>query len=143
MSDPEWGWIVRDEWSLINISTIKQFNIQELSDHRINYVNDPISREQWDTFTVAACSTEIQRCTVPKQVTVLIRYHNLYGKHFFTKLRQDKSLIYSCSINKLIRFELPEAKGYFVEPELLRNEVMKIWNMNRAPITTKHLLSQV
>ncbi|CAG9541019.1 unnamed protein product [Cercopithifilaria johnstoni] len=106
LSAPECGWIVRDEWNLINISTIRQFNVQELTDHRIHYVNNPFSRDQRDTFTVAACTIGTQQCTVPKQVTVLVRYHNLY------------------------------------EPELLRNEIMKIWNMNRAPITNKHLFSQ-
>ncbi|KAL3997137.1 hypothetical protein ACH3XW_9615 [Acanthocheilonema viteae] len=106
LSDPECGWIIRDERNLTNINTVRQFNIQELSDHRIHYVNNPISREQRDTFTVIACTTGAQQCTVPKQVTVLVRYYNFY------------------------------------EPELLRNEVMIIWNMNRAAITKQHLFSQ-
>uniref|UniRef100_A0A1I8EHK4 Chondroitin sulfate proteoglycan 4 n=2 Tax=Wuchereria bancrofti TaxID=6293 RepID=A0A1I8EHK4_WUCBA len=107
LSDPEFGWLVRDASNLTNISTIRQFSVQELSDHRIHYISNPISRELRDTFTVAACTIDTQQCTLPKQVTVLVRHHNLY------------------------------------EPELLRNEVMKIWNMRKTPITKQHLFSQV
>ncbi|VDO43438.1 unnamed protein product [Onchocerca flexuosa] len=105
-SDPDYGWLVRDAWDLTNISTIRQFSLQELNDHRIHYVNNPNNQEQIDTFMIAACTTERQQCTEPKQVTVLVRYHNLY------------------------------------EPELLRNEVLKISNMQKALITKQHLFSQ-
>ncbi|EJD74215.1 Fras1 protein, partial [Loa loa] len=106
LSDPEYGWLVRDVWNITNINTIRQFNIQELNDQRINYVNNPISHEQRDTFMIVACTTGTQQCTEPKLVTVLVRYNNLY------------------------------------EPELLRNEVMKMWNTYKAPITKHHLFSQ-
>lgn len=106
LSDPEFGWLVRDASNLTNISTIRQFSVQELSDHRIHYISNPTSRELRDTFTVAACTIDTQQCTLPKQVTVLVRHHNLY------------------------------------EPELLRNEIMKIWNMRKTPITKQHLFSQ-
>lgn len=95
LSDPECGWIVRDAWNLTNISAIKQFSIRELSDHRIHYVSNPINREQRDTFTVAACTKGTEQCTLPKQVAVLVRYQNLYGKLFLTKLISDTSLVYS------------------------------------------------
>ncbi|VDM98668.1 unnamed protein product [Thelazia callipaeda] len=105
-SNPEFGWIVRDSWNLANISSIRQFNNQELRDLRVHYVNDPKSRQQLDSFTVAACTIGTLRCTEPKQVFVMIKYQN------------------------------------FHEPELLRNEVLKMWNTSKARITKQHLFSQ-
>lgn len=101
LSDPECGWIVRDEWNLTNISTIRQFNIQELNDHRIYYVNNLIRRDQRDTFTVAACTIGTQQCTVPKQVTVLMRYYNSYGK-LFLQNRWCITTVASCVVQKII-----------------------------------------
>uniref|UniRef100_A0A915PFV8 Chondroitin sulfate proteoglycan 4 n=1 Tax=Setaria digitata TaxID=48799 RepID=A0A915PFV8_9BILA len=105
-SDPEFGWLVRNDWDPVNISTIRQFSVQELRDHQIHYVNNPVSLEQRDTFTIAACGTGTLQCTEPKQVTVLVMYNNLHG------------------------------------PELLRNEVMKMWNTDKGSISKQHLFSQ-
>lgn len=137
-SNPESGWLVRDAWSLVNISTIKQFSAQELAGHRIYYVNNPDGRQQADSFTVAACTTGTLRCTEPKQVTVLVRYRNLLGKGELFKIQHKSNIVVSEHI-----FWHQYLLKNIAEPHLVRNEVMKIWNANKAPITKQHLFSQV
>lgn len=85
LADPECGRIVRDACNVTDSSTLRHFTVKEVNDNQIYYINNPSSGEDRDMFTVAACKTGTQRCTLPKQVTVLIRYRNLYGKIFHTE----------------------------------------------------------
>ncbi|VDK79865.1 unnamed protein product [Litomosoides sigmodontis] len=131
LSDPEYGWIVRDEWNLTNITTIRRFNVRELNDHRIHYVNHLIRRDQRDTFMVTACTIGTQQCSVPKRAAVFIRYYNSCG-----------NLLQSFYVAMSLQYRVVRCKKLFAEPELLRNEVMKIWDVNAAPITEQHLFSR-
>ncbi|VDK52830.1 unnamed protein product [Anisakis simplex] len=115
INHPQAGWIVLDEWNLSNITSLNSFKSSHLDDHRIFYVNNPVTRTSQDSFKIQVCSmyssssiytSTITRCSDTKKVNVIVKQRNIHG------------------------------------PELVRNEVLKIWHSNKAAITKQYLYSQ-
>uniref|UniRef100_A0A1I7X580 Ig-like domain-containing protein n=1 Tax=Heterorhabditis bacteriophora TaxID=37862 RepID=A0A1I7X580_HETBA len=93
---PSYGWIVKDSWSMNNISSIESFTGADLRERRVVFVSDRETAAKSDWFSVIACISQ-DTCTSAKTVDVLLSQRNMQSpqllRNEILRLSGDKALI--------------------------------------------------